>query len=310
MWCRSLALALVTLAGCGEPLDAFNASATELQPEAHWTAQAFVASGAEIPTEQTSYVCHGFSIDTPQPSHLVAFEPRVDGAEVTPHHMVLYRLSAPPPSERWDCLDMPAGAIAYFGWAPGTEALALPDAAGFLMGDDGTQTHFALQIHYENPAHRAGLVDDSGIVAWSTEQIREYDAGILTLGTVAALEIPAGQAAFEHTNRCLTSTFPEPLEVFGAFVHGHALLRRIWTDQFREGERIGALGRDDAFRFDLQRYRPLDGRIVPGDHLVTHCVYDSTERDAPTFGGEGADAEMCLNSLFYYPRTATQWCGS
>jgi hypothetical protein len=36
--------------------------------------------------------------------------------------------------------------------------------------------------------------------------------------------------------------------------------------------------------------------------MITHCIYDSTERTEPTLGGPASTDEMCLNYLLYYPR--------
>ncbi len=41
--------------------------------------------------------------------------------------------------------------------------------------------------------------------------------------------------------------------------------------------------------------------VRPGDELVTHCVFDSSQRDVPTLGGHGSDDEMSLNHLFHWP---------
>ena len=42
--------------------------------------------------------------------------------------------------------------------------------------------------------------------------------------------------------------------------------------------------------------------IQPGDLVENHCVYDSTERTEPTYGGLGTFDEMCWNEMMYYPR--------
>ncbi len=59
--------------------------------------------------------------------------------------------------------------------------------------------------------------------------------------------------------------------------------------------------RNDPYDFGLQYVEPLDATLEPGDELVTHCIYDSSDRTEPTNGGDGSDDEMCLNYLFHYP---------
>jgi hypothetical protein len=72
-------------------------------------------------------------------------------------------------------------------------------------------------------------------------------------------------------------------------------------EQRRAGEVVGELGRNDPYDFGVQYVEPLDAAVRPGDELVTHCVFDSSERDVPTLGGDGSDDEMCLNYLFHWP---------
>jgi dopamine beta-monooxygenase len=312
MWCRSAAVLLALAAtSCEDPGQ--DASTTDDGADTDWDPDwepiALRFEDYEVPSAATTYACRGFSIATPTPQHLVAFEPTVDDHALV-HHMVLYRLAAPPPGEVFPCDDMPRGAVAQFGWAPGTGPVELPAEAGLPVGDAGEVTHFALQIHYDNPGQQFGHRDGSGMVAYATDELREYDAGVLTLGMVDSIAIPGGLPRFEQANACDTRDFATTLHVFGSLLHGHEILREIWTDQRRAGTSIGDLGRDDHFDFNLQRFVPLDHTIEAGDILITHCAWDSTARPEATLGGESSTDEMCLNSLFYYPRLATPYCGA
>ncbi len=50
---------------------------------------------------------------------------------------------------------------------------------------------------------------------------------------------------------------------------------------------------ETIFRFDL--------RLLPRDHLMFECTYNSTGREGITRGGFSSDSEMCTMFLHYYP---------
>ena len=51
-----------------------------------------------------------------------------------------------------------------------------------LSGDSSLQ-YVVLQIHYNNPEMKSGYVDSSGIRIWHTPTLRQYDAGLISIGT-------------------------------------------------------------------------------------------------------------------------------
>jgi hypothetical protein len=204
---------------------------------------------------------------------------------------------------------MPNSIEATWGWAPGSEPLLLPEEAGFMVGEESAQTHYALQIHYNNPLEEPGHIDSSGVDLYLTDEIRPYAAGGFVLGNVGGLTIPPGESAYEVVGNCdTTASVTAPINVFASMVHAHELGRRIWTDHLRDGTRMGDLGRADPYSFNNQGFAPLDIVIEPGDELVTHCVYDSTSRTEPTGFGFGTRDEMCFNYLLVYPRVSQPYC--
>jgi hypothetical protein len=145
-----------------------------------------------------------------------------------------------------------------------------------------------------------------------TNQLRPNNASVLALGDVPGISIPPGEPAYEFTSECpgpvTALALSEPLTVFGTMLHAHKLGRQIYTEQFRDGAKIGELGREDNFDFNLQKIEAIEGTIMPGDRLKTTCVYDSTGASGVTNGGEGTDDEMCLNFLAYYPEIPYPAC--
>ncbi len=283
----------------------------DFEPDPSWTKHELLFDQFAVPTTMTNYMCTGFTMSVPQLRHMVAFQAVIDDTTHV-HHIILYKLQSPKPGV-WDCSSMPQGARFQWGWAPGGEPLVMPDEAGFLVGDDG-DTHFGLQVHYNNPLADTDFVDSSGVNVFTTEHLRPNHAGVLMLGTVGGIVIPPGMSEFPVENTCpasITSSLAvAPLMILGSGLHAHELGRKLWTDQFRGGDLIGQIGKKDPYSFNDQGFEPVDATIMAGDELVTHCVYDSTSRTEPTYGGESTQDEMCLNFLLYYPAVEQEYCGT
>ena len=61
-------------------------------------------------------------------------------------------------------------------------------------------------------------------------------------------------------------------------------------------------------------FHQVNVSILPGDRIVTHCIWTNTVEygtrvgnpraaaGLPVLGGEGTAEEMCMTFLFYYPR--------
>lgn len=293
-------------ASSGDPSSAGVDTATPptFVPDPSWERREVRFPDYVLPAEKTSYVCASTSFALEQLEHIVAFEASIDNPEVV-HHMILGVV--PEPIEGVvPCSPSAPGMISQWGWAPGLQPLELPAEAGVLIGDaPGGEVHFALQIHYNNPGVREGVVDASGINLYTTQQLRQHRASVFSVGDVADLAIPAGRDAFETIHYCSGEAtelfFVEPVHVFGSWLHAHRLGKALWTEQWRDGVSLGELGKSDPYDFDLQYVQPLEVTIEPGDELVTHCIYDSSTRTEPTLGGDASDDEMCLNYLFHYP---------
>ncbi len=261
----------------------------------------------EVPTDETMYTCVGFTLPAESKRHMVAFDPLVDDAAVV-HHLVLYRLATPMAAGFQECFEMPDATEATWAWAPGSSTMILPEEAGIALGDNGTESHFALQLHYNNPLGEAGHVDSSGVVVYIAPEPRANDVGTLAIG-VYNFEIPAGEPSYEVNGVCdTTDTLNSPINVFAGMLHLHELGRQIWTDHLRAEQRIGDVGTDTTYSFHEQKFAPLNVIVQPGDVLDTHCIWDSTSREQPTRFGLRTSDEMCINYLMYYPKQQIPYC--
>lgn len=69
---------------------------------------------------------------------------------------------------------------------------------------------------------------------------------------------------------------------------------------------------DNHFDFNYQQSHTLEKevKVLPGDELVTECIYGTLDRTKPTLGGYAASQEMCLAFVVHYPRTPLAACYS
>lgn len=263
--------------------------------------------GFNVPTVETYYGCFEFSFQLDQLGHIIQFVPQIDNAPFV-HHFVLTRLDAPSgQTNGYSCFDLTGEMV--WTWAPGAEAWALPPEAGFLIGDaPGGAVNFRLQVHYNNPLLTAGETDSSGLDLYVSKTLRPNRAGTMVFGDIQGIVIPPGMPAYEHIATCrseATASFlTESMNVFGTAMHAHNIGSVLWSDVNRGGQFMYELNRDDPYLFGSQHMNPVDLVIEPGDEVVTHCVYDSSERTTPTLGGPGTTDEMCWNVVTYWPRVA------
>lgn len=266
--------------------------------------------GAEnftIPPFETYYACFEVTVPVEALQHVVGFRPEIDPAAAAyVHHFVLTQAPGPSSTAQGsECYDLSGDLM--WAWAPGVGDYDLPPEAGYLVGDAATEVTFRVQVHYNNPLGTEGVQDSSGVRVVYTDELRANNAGSLVFADVLGITIPPGEPAYEHVADCLPneteSMLSGPITVIGSMLHAHDIGSVLWTDVYRQGSLVGELNRDDPFSFATQNYKTIDNFVIePGDLVENHCIYDSTERTTPTYGGPGTLDEMCWNEVMYYPR--------
>jgi len=267
------------------------------------------AGGYAPPVVETKYSCFSFSFPTDQLRHIIAIDPVVSSPLI--HHYVLSIADSHVELDPDDpCMDWPAHIL--WAWAPGVEPIELPAEAGFLVGDQGPEVTFILQVHYNNPLLMP-FEDNDGVDLHVTRTLRPERAGVFTQGDILSIYVPPGDPSFEYVATCsgevTADLMTQPVHVFASLLHAHAIGTALWTDVERDGASIGEISRDDPFTFNTQQFQPANFDLQPGDRISTHCMYDSSMRDTPTQGGEESDEEMCLNFMMYYPWMPAESCG-
>ncbi|XP_047476487.1 DBH-like monooxygenase protein 1 [Penaeus chinensis] len=181
-----------------------------------------------------------------------------------------------------------------------------------------TKTCMSLVLDYifDRNTRISCIVDSSGLRLFLTEDLREFEAGVLILGHMVSPShiIPPGKEwrTVGHCDgRCVEQALPpEGVKVFRGLLHAHLLGTDITLRQIREGRELPVVFKDMNYDFNYQQGRILkeEMTILPGDSFITECGYDARHKQTPTFGGESTQEEMCIAFLTYYPRTDFTFC--
>lgn len=104
----------------------------------------------------------------------------------------------------------------------------------------------------------------------------------------------------------------EGVNVVSVVLHSHLAGRKMALKHIRDGVELPRIAEDNHFDFDYQQAHTLEKevKILPGDELVSECVYETMDRARPTLGGYAATQEMCLTFVVHYPRTSLAACYS
>ncbi|XP_075210219.1 MOXD1 homolog 1-like [Lycorma delicatula] len=277
----------------------------------------------------TYYWCKIFKVPPlGKKHHMIGYEPLLSpNSGLLVHHMLLYECVGVPLEkyathdgstcyaqnmpQDWDACLSPIVA-----WAIGSQGEFFPEHVGLPLAENDRSTYFMLEIHYDNPTLRK-VVDSSGLRLYYTDKLRDYDGGVLISGvTVSPLHIiPPKQPKFktagycdQHCTRLMLPT--AGIRVVSVLLHSHLAGRSITLKHIRNDIELPAIAEDKNYDFNYQQSRVLSKeiRVLPGDELITECVYDTKNRTQPTYGGYSTKQEMCLAFIVYYPRTPLASC--
>ncbi|KAJ9595787.1 hypothetical protein L9F63_013031, partial [Diploptera punctata] len=287
----------------------------------------------------TLYWCKIFKVPPlNRKHHMIGYEPLLEaGNEQYVHHMLLYECVVPHQftttekifqkyvthpgaacyspmmPQEWDqCM------TAIVAWAVGSQGEFLPEHVGLPLADGDKAKYFMLEIHYDNPGFKK-VKDNSGIRIHYTEDLRQYDGGILVNGiTITPLHIvpphqPEYKTAGYCNSDCTNRMFPQTgIKLVSVVLHSHLAGKKLRLRHIRNGKELPRVAEDDHYDFNYQQARvlPQEVSVLPGDELVTECVYQTHNRTEPTFGGYSTKQEMCLAFVLYYPRTPLAACYS
>nr|XP_018907091.1 PREDICTED: tyramine beta-hydroxylase [Bemisia tabaci] len=289
-------------------------------------------SQVKVPDVETTYWCtlHKLPEELREKHHIIAYEAVIEpSSEGIVHHMEVFHCVAGPGDEIPDY----AGSCSDFerpektkvckkviaAWAMGATPFFYPKEAGLPIGGPDYNLYVMLEVHYHNPDKRGDVIDSSGIQLTLTSRLRPYDAGVMELGLeyTNKMAIPPQQSYFPLTGFCVPECTavgipPEGIIIFGSQLHTHLCGYRIYTRHIRDGRELVEVNRDNHYSPHFQEIRLLKqpAHILPGDALITECIYHTMDRRNITVGGESITDEMCVNYVHYYPAVNLEVCKS
>ncbi|CAG7683164.1 unnamed protein product, partial [Allacma fusca] len=252
----------------------------------------------KLPANDSTYWCTAHkSPPYTEKRHIIGFRAKLESAESRKytHHLILHHC------------------IAHSADAVGAGPLYLPENIGVPLNEFVLPEYFLLEIHYDNPDKLPDLNYETGVEIRTTTNLREHEAGILTLGHDTHFSLMMSPSASEYiisghcSSICTQEYLPnDGINVFTVFLHSHLAGRKMKLRQFRDGVELPWVSNDNNYDFNYQQNRLLTEyrQILKGDHLTYECTDDSTYR-SPTgaiLGVVLVTSELCsqnweLNAL-------------
>ncbi|KAL4718317.1 hypothetical protein ACJJTC_002375, partial [Scirpophaga incertulas] len=105
---------------------------------------------------------------------------------------------------------------------------------------------------------------------------------------------------------------PRGIVVFGSQLHTHLTGIAVMTRHFRQGVELPVLNKDMHYSTHFQEIRILHRpvKVLPGDYLMTTCIFNTKDKAEATIGGHAITDEMCVNYMHYYPASHLEVCKS
>lgn len=188
----------------------------------------------------------------------------------------------------------------------GGKGVRYPIEFGLPAGAD--RNSLLLEIHFDLPA-KLPVQTSAGMRLRYTEQLRPNDGAVLVVGTnVDEFLITPPQTTATRVGQCFgactEATLPTGgINIVGSLLHMHTAGSAMQTRLIRkDGTEEAPLASDEHYDFNLQTFTMFEEprKLMPGDTLETHCVYDTNDRNTLTMGGEATSAEMCLHYLIVW----------
>ncbi|GFX62343.1 tyramine beta-hydroxylase [Trichonephila clavipes] len=171
-------------------------------------------------------------------------------------------------------------------WAMGALPFTYPEEAGLPIGGPEFSRYVMLEVHYNNPELKDGVVDSSGITLTYTPSLRDHDAGVMELGLeyTNKMAIPPHQPDFTLTGYCVAECtrvgFPaEGIVIFGSQLHTHLTGIKVYTKHIRGSAELPELNRDNHYSTHFQEIRRLKRkvRVLPSIAIRIHFSHCADE---------------------------------
>ncbi|ERL83295.1 hypothetical protein D910_05622, partial [Dendroctonus ponderosae] len=241
----------------------------------------------QVPNEETTYWCKVFKLPESfrRKHHIYQYEANIEStSQGLVHHMEIFHCETSAmekiPLYNGNCFgeDRPEKTQVckrvLAAWAMGAQPFTYPEEAALPLGGNKFNPYVMLEIHYNNPELKSGVIDSSGVRFYVSDKLKEMDAGVIELGLeyTDKMAIPPGQESFSLTGYCISSCTSvvgssleflspnwvlnvvsqglhnEGITVFGSQLHTHLTGVRVHTRHFDAyGKELPELDRDNHY---------------------------------------------------------------
>ncbi len=243
------------------------------------------------------YQCFTFEAPVQGDRFIRRIEAVLDQSKVV-HHIVLLK----DPTNafalgRKKCVNMPKDSQYLYAWAPGGAAVQFPE--GGMRVKPGE--HYVVQVHYNNGAGLADVVDKSGVRIWHDEP-KGTEYGMVAPGPLV-FSIPP-QSTTTATGQCKAD---EPVTLLAAMPHMHGIGQSFKAEIVRADGSRESVVELSGWSFEMQPFYALNAKMMPGDRLETSCTWRN-DGDGPVSMGEKTGDEMCFLFTFVTPPPKQPYC--
>jgi hypothetical protein len=214
------------------------------------------------------------------------------------HHGTLFAVAGDFPDGPVVCDAMPNSWTMHV-WAPGGDALALPDGVALVL-PPGIK-RLVVQAHVLRFA--AGPPGPASVVLETTDVAPEQTAAWLPeSGGVPAIR--------PHTEEHSTTTCPvaAPMRVLSAWPHMHLIGQSFQGAIIRTDGTRSVFVDVMSWNFDAQRTYVVDQNVLAGDAIETDCTWFNPT-DHYVLPGLSTNDEMCGDGLIVVPAQAAMSSG-
>ncbi|XP_056637105.1 tyramine beta-hydroxylase isoform X2 [Diorhabda sublineata] len=222
----------------------------------------FLNDKVEVPAEETTYWCRIIKLpeEFKKKHHIYQYGANIqETSEGLVHHMEVFHCQTGVDEEiplyNGDCFGKnrpPKTQVCkrvLAAWAMGAPPFKYPKEASLPIGGENFNPYIMLEVHYNNPDLRTGIIDSSGIRFHISSKLKEMDAGVIELGLeyTDKMAIPPGQDSFSLTGYCISS----------CTAMGHTLITKCdYNTKDRENITLGGFSISDEMCVNYIHYFP------------------------------------------------------
>ena len=263
---------------------------------------------ASFATAADDYRCFIVDPGVVSEGFLTGFEVLPSNREIA-HHMILYAPTSTSALNQaiakdnaddgpgYSCYGDPGVANRMIApWAPGTDQWYYPSGTGIRMEEGQI---LILQMHYSNASEDTL---DSTTVNLNIQDTVEKEL-FTEFFVHSDLAIPANESSHDESTTQKIKSFSGydgPLMLHAIGPHMHTLGVSSSAKLIREDGSESCVIDVPYYDFNWQRVYTYSEPILlqPDDRLKIKCEFDSSNKDSPTYWGDGTGDEMCLMTIF------------